>query len=478
MTRTAFKAVPAVSLDRLLLDTNNPRIRAGADQPDCIERLLRKPKQLLALAKDIASNGLSTAPILVQSTKGNKFVVWDGNRRITALKLLNNPALARNKALQAQFAGVAVKAAQPIPIAVDVLASDDEAALLKEVLARHAGAQDGAGQLNWDALLRTMFLLGHKAAPKDYRLTGLLLMWAEEHGVQVDEDFPITTVHRFLNKPNLERLGFRDTGSKVEATIGKDDAVRVAERIVDDFGGGKLGVDQVFSTGQQEGYITGLLVDLGLLAKPPAGKAPAADGAPSGGAGGSALPGGRGGRGAKAAGGTDKADPGGAGDQAKPPPKRPPSKPDWDRKYVPRTRFKPAFPDAMWKAAEVLKELRRTETEGHTIAAASLFRIFFELSTRAYMKRNNIGDTREMHKNALAVAADMRAHGRLDEGELTAANRRFKDKSQAEALLQYATLNDFMHSFKHMPDRQSLHVLWTEVEAYLEACWDDARRPQ
>jgi ParB-like chromosome segregation protein Spo0J len=115
--------MPAVPLDKLLLDTNNPRIRAGADEPDCIDRLLRKPKQLLALAKDIAANGLSTAPILVELIKGNKFVVWDGNRRITALKLLNDPSLARNKALQAQFAGVAAKAAVDIPTSVDVLAS-------------------------------------------------------------------------------------------------------------------------------------------------------------------------------------------------------------------------------------------------------------------------------------------------------------------------------------------------------------------
>lgn len=57
MTRKAFKTVRDVPLDRLLLDTRNPRIRAVVDQPDSIERLLRKPRQLLALAKDIASEG-------------------------------------------------------------------------------------------------------------------------------------------------------------------------------------------------------------------------------------------------------------------------------------------------------------------------------------------------------------------------------------------------------------------------------------
>ncbi|KRB08934.1 hypothetical protein ASD86_06560 [Lysobacter sp. Root690] len=483
MTRTAFKVVPAVPLEKLLLDTKNPRIRSGEDQSDCIERLLRKPKQFLALAKDIATNGLSTAPILVEPVKGKKFVVWDGNRRITALKLLNDPALCRDRALRTQLAAVAAKAVFPIPAVVDVLSSSDHNALLQEVLARHAGAMDGAGQLNWDALLRTMFLLGHQAAPKDYRLTGLLLMWAEEHGIAVDDDFPITTVHRFLNKQNLERLGFREKDGVVESTSAEDSAVRVAERIVQDFGSGKVTVDNVFTVGQQGAYITSLLTDLGLLAAPTEGKSSSGAREPAGGSGAgggdsAADRAGRGGRGSSdPQAPDDEPSSDGGGGAKKPVSKRSPVKPDWDRKYVPRTRFKPAIPDAMWKPWEVLKELRRTETEDHAIAAASLFRIFFELSTRAYMKRHRLADKGEMHKSAQAVATDMRAHGRLDEGELTAANRRFKDKSQAEALLQYATLNDFMHSFKHLPDRQSLHVLWTEVEAYLEACWDDTRRP-
>lgn len=484
MTRTAFKVVANVPLDKLLLDTKNPRIRSGEDQEDCIARLLRKPRQLLALAKDIATNGLSTAPILVEPTGGKKFVVWDGNRRVTALKLLNDPALCPDKAMRTQLVAVAAKAAVPIPTAVDVLASSDHEALLQEVLARHAGAMEGAGQLNWDALLRTMFLLGHQAAPKDYRLTGLLLMWAEEHGIPVDDEFPITTVHRFLNKQNLERLGFREKSGAVDALIAEDAAVRVAERIVQDFGSKRVAVDHVFTAAQQEAYITSLLSDLGLLAKSAKGTQPA-EGASSGAGYPGGTPSGRGRANASTAStGSDGATSGGdddVGDQ--PDAKRPtrakptPTKPDWDRKFVPRPRFKPAFPAGAWKPLEVLKELRKTETANLPIASAALFRAFFELSTRTYMRRHNIGEKGKMHKNALAVADDMRRHGRLSLGELQAANRRLKDASEAEALLQYASLNDFMHSFAALPDRQSLHVLWTEVEPYLEACWDDARRP-
>lgn len=459
MTRKAFKPIAAVGLGNLLLDTKNPRIRSGHDQEDCVERLLRKPKQMLALAKDIAANGLSTAPILVEPVKGNKFVVWDGNRRVTALKLLNKPAECRNRALATQFSAIAAKASVPIPKAIDVLASTDKLALLKEVLARHAGAMEGAGQLTWDALLRTMFLLGHKA-PADYRIAGMVLMWAEENGIEVDDTFPITTIHRFLNKRNLARLGFSETGDSVAPNIDVDEAIRLIERMVQDFGpAGNIGVNEVFEQSQQDSYIESLLDSLGL--RPSKGIA-----------GEHCLPS------DKPHANGDKANAG-----AEVQPKRPRSagnrsnKPDYDRRSVVRIRFKPTFEDHMWKAEEVLKELRRLETKSFPIAAAALFRCFFELSTRSYMKRHKVSDGGQMHKNALAVAEHMRRHGRIDQGELDAANRRLKDKSQSEALLQYNTLNDYMHSFKHLPDRQSLHVLWTELEAYLEACWDDARRP-
>lgn len=470
MTRNSFKVVSAVPLDKLLLDTNNPRIRAGSDQPDCIERLLRKPKQLLALARDIAGNGLSTAPILAEPVKGGNFIVWDGNRRVTALKLLNEPLLCRNKALQAQFAGVAAKATVPIPSKIDVMTSSDKQALLKEVLARHSGALDGAGQLNWDALLRTMFLLGHKAVPKDYRLAGLLLRWAEENDIEVGDDFPISTIHRFLNKRNLERLGFKDNQSDVEPTVDNDIAARVVERLVLDFGpNSRFDVNEVYSEEQRDAYVTSLLVELGLEAKPETrtGVVKKGKGEPK----------------ARPSKPDDDKDPeeqdGAEGATKRPSGRKPaPSKPDWDRKTVVRSSFRPELPEDAWKPDEVLRELRRTETQRSPLATAALFRIFFELSTRSYMKRHRLQVGAEMHRNALVAAEDMRKHGRIDLGEFDAAKRRFKDKSQAEALLQYATLNDYMHSFKHMPDRQSLHVLWVEVQPYLEACWDDSRRPR
>src|SRR5262245_7400478 len=56
-----------------------------------------------ALAKDIVENGEVYEPPLV-SPDGEKFVVFDGNRRVTCLKVLEEPRKAPNSELQQYFA--------------------------------------------------------------------------------------------------------------------------------------------------------------------------------------------------------------------------------------------------------------------------------------------------------------------------------------------------------------------------------------
>jgi len=121
VTREFFATARQVPVENLLLDTHNARIRSGSDQADCIARILRKPEQLIALAADIAENGLSTTPILVEPTDRRRYIVWDGNRRVTALKLLNDPNLCSVASLRRRFEAIRQKHAGSIPGRVDCL---------------------------------------------------------------------------------------------------------------------------------------------------------------------------------------------------------------------------------------------------------------------------------------------------------------------------------------------------------------------
>ena len=65
--------------------------------PAALEKILvNQGKKLVNLAEDIATQGLSPAHRMIAiKSKGlkGKFTVMDGNRRLTALKILSNPAV-------------------------------------------------------------------------------------------------------------------------------------------------------------------------------------------------------------------------------------------------------------------------------------------------------------------------------------------------------------------------------------------------
>lgn len=79
----------------LLLDPLNPRINVpdGATQEE-IRRQLLKHGEVVALAKEIkASQGLLPGERIIVWFNGTSHVVFEGNRRVAACQMLNNPTL-------------------------------------------------------------------------------------------------------------------------------------------------------------------------------------------------------------------------------------------------------------------------------------------------------------------------------------------------------------------------------------------------
>lgn len=160
MARSDFLVVSDVAIEDIMLDVHNARIRAGADQNDCIRRILRKRDQFLAICESIAKDGLTTMPILASPNGDGTYTVKDGNRRTTALKLLNNPDLCPEPELITKIEKI-VSLHKNFPSRVDLTVTDNEPAMIREVLSRHQGEMGGAGQMGWSAYLRTLYLLNH-----------------------------------------------------------------------------------------------------------------------------------------------------------------------------------------------------------------------------------------------------------------------------------------------------------------------------
>jgi hypothetical protein len=90
-----------IDLMNLFINIENPRFEMVGNQRDAINIMLEDQRdKLIKLAEDIVDNGLNPSELIIvtpHETDDSRFVVMEGNRRITALKLLSTPELIPEK---------------------------------------------------------------------------------------------------------------------------------------------------------------------------------------------------------------------------------------------------------------------------------------------------------------------------------------------------------------------------------------------
>ena len=102
-----------LSVDELRVNQANDRHGEVASEDLAIAELFRlHDAQMRNLAADIVTVGEVYDPPLVMSSEGG-YVVFDGNRRVTCLKLLRNPDRAPTAELRGYFLTIAAEIAIP-----------------------------------------------------------------------------------------------------------------------------------------------------------------------------------------------------------------------------------------------------------------------------------------------------------------------------------------------------------------------------
>lgn len=232
----------AVSVDRIFLHTMNPRFEPVSTEAEAIEQLC-KFENVYPLAEDIVLNGINplervalvAIPAKGQAAAARKsFTVVEGNRRICALKLLNDPDLAPAN-LRPHFQKLSNNW-RPIKSVPAVVFPTIEA-VDTWLLRMHQGPQSGIGRKDWNSEQKQR----HSGDNKN-KLAQAFLDYAEESGF-ITKDArkgKLTTVSRFVTKESIqEAMGIDPGTDEFRITRPKDDFDKLAKKFTQDLLSGR-----------------------------------------------------------------------------------------------------------------------------------------------------------------------------------------------------------------------------------------------
>ncbi|QVK17763.1 hypothetical protein KHQ81_13060 [Mycoplasmatota bacterium] len=87
-----------VNLNNIVVYDKNPRIfEAESENEAIINIMYDNEDKIYNLADSILQNGLSPLDIIGVFKEGNKYIAQEGNRRITAIKIMKNPSLIKSE---------------------------------------------------------------------------------------------------------------------------------------------------------------------------------------------------------------------------------------------------------------------------------------------------------------------------------------------------------------------------------------------
>lgn len=192
-----------INITNLLLNPSNPRFNPVEHQSEAIDAMVRdQPDKLVSLAKHIALYGLNPSDIVLVKPHNKQWVVREGNRRITTLKLINEPNLISSDfpRLRKEFQLISLSLDKDILKNIQCVVLDNEDEINEWVRLKHTGENEGAGTVGWNGQQTSRFRVVAEGKP-DMRLVFL-----DELRLMADVPQSIKDGLGNIKKTNFDRL--------------------------------------------------------------------------------------------------------------------------------------------------------------------------------------------------------------------------------------------------------------------------------
>lgn len=430
-------AIRKLKLDDLVINKANDRHGELESEAMAIAWLFsHREGHMKSLARDIASKGeLYELPLVWP--EGDKFIVYDGNRRITCLKLLKDPRRAPTSELQAFFADQRAKFNGAFPARIDCQVESDREHVDEILLRRHNGTQGGIGQLTWDDRMKANFI-ARTGQGVGVNVADEIEKRLREAGKLPKKKIPRSTMNRLLSaEPFRNRLGFSVNKGRFEVTHDESVVLNAMARVANDLAEKQLVLGDIWDVDGKRGYLDALDRE-GIL--------PTAHHT----------------RPLQAGGGSTVS--------SKPKPTTP-AKPTLRTTLIPQVQYGLIWPGRLQRHHQIWEELQfHLELAKHPNAISVLFRVLLELALENYIQQSQIAvqDQDKLATRLEKVGRDLLGHKKIDQKQLGVLTK-FK---QSDQLVSADTLNRYVHSPNFAPSPEHLASLWDSLADVIVLCLD------
>ncbi|MBE5948641.1 MAG: hypothetical protein E7261_06365 [Lachnospiraceae bacterium] len=200
-----------INIKEIVNYNENPRHAIAMGEKDTLKKLFESVgnQYMLNLAEDIKNYGLlgNQQLVVVYFDEIKKYIVYEGNRRVAAIKLLINPTYFDflDKATRDKAEKISNQLINPIQEVLCYVTDEKEAFFIMERL--HSGEDKGRGVKAWNAREKEAF----KVRQSDQKSVAYLIdYYVKKHcdNFDITSIMPYTTIQRiFGNKEIKENIG-------------------------------------------------------------------------------------------------------------------------------------------------------------------------------------------------------------------------------------------------------------------------------
>ena len=410
-----------IKVEDLLINLKNPRFNPVNSQKQAMDTMIKGMKvKIKSLANDIVNNGLNPAKLLcVIKYINGKYIVHDGNRRLIAIKLINNPDKVKNDDEFYKFFQNLKNTRHNIPKKLNCIVFENQKDASHWIELEHTGENKGVGQVRWSAEQVARFKLQKQNTDRPYIK---VIDFMKKNKIFLKPG-NATNFERLIDTAYVkEKIGIKYKDNKWGCTKDKTTILNNLKKVVEEINKSNLKVGEIYTAKDREKWIKKTLNEI-----KPKKIIIRRDG------------------------------------------KKIKEQIIIDRKNLIPKNF--TINISKNKIKLIHDELKSLEVDKYRNAVAVLFRVFLELSVKNFIKNKKLSLNPTLYQNIQTVSNYMKSNNILTTDELKPIQVATTKKTK-HSILSTDTLNNYIHNVNLIPLSDDLKISWDNMQKFIEKLWE------